>query len=563
MNVPAKLPSFNLIDEAWIPVQRLDGSLDELSIRSVFAQAHSIRGMSNEIPTLDFAILRVLLAILRQAVGAVEEPLEEWKSLWDQESFSAATINAYLDSEQIYGRFDLLDGQAPFMQAPTLETTKNVYDSPGRLIPDIPAGHQHFTTRAGAGITTLTFAEAARWLIHLQAYDYSGIKPGALGDDRVKGGKGYPIGTGWAGRLGGFYAVGANFFETLMLNVSFPEIGTEEDQDTAVWERDVPSAAATRGADIIPPKGPSVPQFPVGDSDIFTWPARRVRLLHDETSITAALVTNGDRLLPQNSHVFEPMSLWRDSLPQAKKLGVPVYMPREHDPSRAAWRGLSAILGDKSVEPAEGKRHETPKVLRQIEQLIHNGYISDDYSFSMALVGFRYGPQESSFDAQYDDSLTFFASLLSTGAEAHRQEVLAAARHTDYAVKDLGELAKKILIAGGNDRPVDPTAVLTTAYFDFDNEFRNWLAKISEGSNIADIRADWSRRAHKLLSKHADRLMAQASERSLLGLKNKDGHWTTAHTARSTFDFALRRHFPWDSDVPPNSPPPAKEKVNV
>jgi CRISPR system Cascade subunit CasA len=563
MTDPAENASFNLIDEAWIPVQRLDGSLGELSIRDLFAQAHLIRGLSNEIPTLDFAILRVLLAVARQAVGPVEEPLYEWKELWDQESFPTTNIDTYLSRDDIHDRFDLLDARTPFMQTPSLETQKNDYDSPWRLIPDIPAGHQHFTTRSGVGAASLSFAEAARWLIHIQAYDYSGIKPGALGDDRVRGGKGYPIGTGWAGRLGGFYAEGANLFETLMLNLGFSELGTDEDGDTAVWERDVPTAAATRGEGETLTKNSSIPLFPVGDSDIFTWPARRVRLRHNATSITGALVTNGDRLLPQNSHIFEPLSLWRDSIPQAKKLGVPVFMPREHDPSRAAWRGLGAILGDRTAGQGEGMRHETPKVLRRIEQLVHNGYISDDYSISTVLVGFRYGPQESSFDAQYNDKLTFMVSLLATTAEAHRQEALAAAKHTDYGIKDLGQLAKNILIAGGNDRPSDPTGVLTAAYFDFDSEFSGWLATVSESSNTTEIRAAWGQRARRLLTKHADRLMSQASERSLLGLKDKDGHWITAHTARARFNAALHRHFPSDSDVPPNSPTQTKEKANV
>lgn len=564
MTDPAGNVTFNLIDEAWIPVQRLDGSLDELGIRDLFVQAHLLRRMSNEVPTLDFAILRVLLAVARQAVGPVEEPLDEWESLWEQEIFPAETVDAYLGRDEIHGRFDLLDERAPFMQTPTLETSKNEYDSPGRLIPDIPAGHQHFTTRAGSGAAILSFAEAARWLIHLQAYDYSGIKPGALGDDRVKGGKGYPIGTGWAGRLGGLYLEGANLFETLMLNLRFAELGTEEDQDTAIWEREVPTAAATRGeVDSASAKNSTISLSPVGDSDIFTWPSRRVRLRHDDTQVTAALVTNGDRLLPQNSHVFEPLSLWRDSVPQAKKLGVPVFMPREHDPSRAAWRGLGTILGSESSEQVEGRRHETPLVLRQISSLIHKGTIDDGYLFSTVLVGFRYGPQESSFDAQYDDKLTFMASLLSDKAEAHRQEALAAANRTDYAIRDLGDLAKNILIAGGNDRPADPTGVLAAAYFDFDHEFRSWLAKITPDKSTGGIRVSWNHRARTLLTKHADRLMSQASELSLLGLQDKDGHWMTAHTARARFDASLRKRFLSDPEVPPKSPPTAKEKANV
>ncbi|MFJ6415575.1 type I-E CRISPR-associated protein Cse1/CasA [Paeniglutamicibacter sp. NPDC091659] len=554
--------SFSLIDDAWVPVQLLDGTLGEVGIRDLFAQAHSIRGLSNEIPTLDFAILRVLLAVARQAIGAVEQPLATWKELWERTDFTDARIEKYLVGEKVSQRFDLLDPAQPFMQTPSLETQKGEFDSPARLIPDIPAGHQYFTTRSGSGSSRLPFREAARWLIHLQAFDYSGIKPGALGDSRVKGGKGYPIGTGWAGQLGGIYAVGANLFETLMLNLRFAKLGTDEDEDSAVWERTVSTSAATRGDGRTPVKGDPAPPLPVGDSDIFTWQSRRVLLQHDSDGVTAALVTNGDRLLPQNAHIFEPMSLWRDSPAQATVHKIPVFMPRRHDPAKAAWRGLGSILGDQA-QIAAGGRHESPRVLQQIEQLVHNGYLPKGYSFSTALVGFNYGTQDSSFDDLYSDDLTIVASLLMSTAEAQQQEVLAAARHTDYAVKDLGELAKNILIAGGNDRPSDPTGVLAAAYFDFDHEFRNWLAKVSEASNTDEIRAEWGRRARTLLAKHSSRLMSHASERSILGVQDKDGHWNTAHTALARFNAALRRNFPSDTDVPPNSPPPAKEKANV
>ncbi|NYN06610.1 type I-E CRISPR-associated protein Cse1/CasA, partial [Salmonella enterica subsp. enterica serovar Typhimurium] len=72
------------------------------------------------------------------------------------------------------------------------------------------------------GRSKLSFAEAARWLVHTQAYDYSGIKPGVEGDPRVKGGKGYPIGTGWSGMTGGTVIRGTTLLETLLLN-STPE----------------------------------------------------------------------------------------------------------------------------------------------------------------------------------------------------------------------------------------------------------------------------------------------------------------------------------------------------
>ena len=52
------------------------------------------------------------------------------------------------------------------------------------------------------GLERISWAEAARWLVHVHAFDPSGIRSGAVGDPSVKGGKGYPIGPGWTGQVG-------------------------------------------------------------------------------------------------------------------------------------------------------------------------------------------------------------------------------------------------------------------------------------------------------------------------------------------------------------------------
>lgn len=49
--------------------------------------------------------------------------------------------------------------------------------------------------------------------------------------------------------------------------------------------------------------------------------------------MNGVLICNGDRLKPQNAENYEPMTSWRRSDAQEKKLKIPVvYMPRKHDP---------------------------------------------------------------------------------------------------------------------------------------------------------------------------------------------------------------------------------------
>ena len=74
--------SFNLVDEPWICVRDLDGATREVSLLELFEQASSIKCLANDLPTQDFAILRVLLAVLQRAISPTldddDVPAEVW-----------------------------------------------------------------------------------------------------------------------------------------------------------------------------------------------------------------------------------------------------------------------------------------------------------------------------------------------------------------------------------------------------------------------------------------------------------------------------------------------------
>ena len=56
-------PHFNLIDAAWIPVLDRAGASREVSLREVFRQADELVAITGELPTVSFALLRVMLAV--------------------------------------------------------------------------------------------------------------------------------------------------------------------------------------------------------------------------------------------------------------------------------------------------------------------------------------------------------------------------------------------------------------------------------------------------------------------------------------------------------------------
>jgi hypothetical protein len=195
-------------------------------------------------------------------------------------------------------------------------------------VPRLPGSYAEYVSVSSLSVVpmpaTIGFAEAARWLVHCHAFDASGIKSGAKGDDRVKGARGYPIGPGCCGRYGGVYASGENLRETLLLNLIATE--TEyvrfKDEDRPVWEREPQTAAIERrpGHDDEWPSG-----RPLGPLDLYTWQSRRVRFHFDEDGVTGALVCQGDKMHAANMQLVEPFTAWRRSPAQEKKLKQPVW----------------------------------------------------------------------------------------------------------------------------------------------------------------------------------------------------------------------------------------------
>ena len=57
-------PEFNLLDEPWIRVRHPDCSVEEVSLKTLFAHAHEYEDLAGETPAQDLAMLRLLLAVL-------------------------------------------------------------------------------------------------------------------------------------------------------------------------------------------------------------------------------------------------------------------------------------------------------------------------------------------------------------------------------------------------------------------------------------------------------------------------------------------------------------------
>ncbi|MBK8447211.1 MAG: type I-E CRISPR-associated protein Cse1/CasA [Micropruina sp.] len=445
------------------------------------------------------AILRLLLAILlRASQHGQGRPPSTW-SVWWRSGLPLAEVDDYLDVWS--HRFDLRHPSSPFMQVADLTTATGRASGLTKLIAELPDGHAFFTQRAGSGRASLGAAEAARWLVHCQSFDPSGIKTGALGDDRVSGGRGYPIGVAWTGRLGVVVAEGANLAETLLLNLQPYQGGAVTDLPS--WER-VPLSAA-----------PDVDYHPTGPAGLYTWQSRRVRLIWTQDHVVDVQISNGDRLDPPNL-MIEPMTAWRRNPNQEKQLGLPtVYMPRQHDPARQMWRGLAGLIDDKPERNRDDGSTLRPGVVRWIATLQDQNVLPMDRLIRLRTVGVAYGSNNSVIDAMVDDELDAHVAMIATG-----QGVTLALRGVscaDNGVQALAELGANLADATNSDRDAGRQKAREQGYSALDPHFREWFQGLNSETDPDVALGTWSMRIMREITAEGESLIKAAGPNALKG----------------------------------------------
>lgn len=484
--------SFSLSHADWIPARRIaDGTQVESGILRTLGTAHELAGLSGDLPTQTVALTRMLLAVLHGALGPADRAA--WARLWEADKLPAEEIAEYLSRHS--DRFDLFHPETPFLQVPGLRTAKDGVSELSKLIADVPNGVPVFTTRFG-GRTSLSFAEAARWLVHCQAYDPSGIKSGAVGDDRVSGGRGYPIGVAWTGQTGTILLEGRTLKETLLLNLiprDHPEFGRDPAVDLPTWERPQLTAAAE-----IPEGRP-----PTGPVDLYTWPSRRVRLFTEGDRVTGVLIANGEKIVPQNRFGVEPHTAWRRSENQERILKEPlVYMPRRHDPDRTVWRGLASILpaaaggGGPSADAAASL---SPGIVDWLGELVDEEIVPDDHVVRFRVIGMVYGSNESVVDDVVEDVLQMRALLARRGATALATTVTDCVSNAEKAVSAVAGFAADLAVAAGGVPDGPRSRTREDAFGQLDGPFRTWLRGIDAQTNGMDAQTAWNQTVRRVV----------------------------------------------------------------
>jgi CRISPR system Cascade subunit CasA len=310
-------PSFDLVNDRFIPCVTLDGEAREFGLRQTLAQAHRIGELRDKSPLVTLALHRLLLAILHRCYQGPKSAADR-VTIRNGEVFDDGRTAAYFS--KCAGRFNLFDEKLPFYQVAGFST--NEPSGINRLAQELSRGNNAalFDHTTDNPPPTLTPAQAARLLIAEQCF-------------AVGGGKSDTGNTTHAPLVSGAIVLlrGDNLFETLWLNLtifSAREPVASLPDDAPVWER--PSMP--------PHKQPSRPR---GYLDYLTWQSRTLRL-HPEQQ-------NGEVVIRRVSYAqgrkfelpagfFDPMTAYfrRDEKDE--------FQPVRFNEFRELWRDSAALF---------------------------------------------------------------------------------------------------------------------------------------------------------------------------------------------------------------------------
>ncbi|MFV0453176.1 MAG: type I-E CRISPR-associated protein Cse1/CasA [Propioniciclava sp.] len=517
----------NLLTMSWGSVVAADGVATEMGLCDLFARAPDLRRLNGDLPTQDAAVLRFLLAIVLLAVADeqrdVRQAVADWTAWWNDWSRLNGLVQSYLHEHA--DEFELFDPDHPFLQAAGLEPQGQLAPGVGRLVPDL--GHW-FSTRQGPDADVLAPAEAARWLLHAQAFDAAGIKTGIDGDPTAKNGKAFPTGfPAWAGNLGVVIVVGQTLAETLLLNLPLRD---HPNETRAGWARHQPLFRRDS-------------QTPAGPGELMVWPNRRILMRRDgDGQIRRVQISYGDTLTPQNMRQLEPMSAWRLSKAQSAKAKKPIMMPVTHDVARQVWRGLNALLADRDGRPA---------TLNWLDLLRQRGHLDPALPITLSAVGIEYGPQNGVIASMIDDSLS--AELIALTDPGLTELAARCAENARPVVGALTHFGHLLAEASGTDSDQARDRAATRGYAALDPVFRSWLGALHDPTQLGAYEVAWQQGTRGVALAEGRRMFDAAGQAAARGRK-VDGKLVSSSSAWSWFEHKITTLTPLASqqtDVPP------------
>lgn len=530
--------SFNLVTEPWIQVLDKDGNSKEVSVLDVFENAASYQRLAGDMASQDLVILRLLVAILTTVYSRVDvngknyewltldekmhikEADEEdyeyddlvntWQLLYKNEKFSKS-VAQYLKENS--SKFDFL-GDDPFYQV-----NKDVYDeevpankkvnikSPkgtvdikqiNRTISESNNSPAIFSPRTRQTKNEMNLAQLVRWIITYQSFT------GVTDKTKVNSKKKFSVSAGWLYGLNPVFAQGENLFQTLMLNLVFPE---EYKEEKAFWEfenaieyieflKDEPFAR---------------------DLSISTLYTLWSRMLHIEWIDDEPIIfTAGLPKLDSTEAFVEPMTTWRRNT----KTGE-VYPATKHltDLTKAMWRNFGQYVRTTDSDELEDM-HE-PEIIKWLRKVQDNEYLPTDTSLTLrttTLISDGNATSQSPV-VEANDQFRIKAEVLfdKNDKDYWPEDIENMIDLTQQVGKDFWIFTNNISKLRGLDGTNFADNSTIKFYESLNLPFLTWLASLRNDQERANKTIEWKEILKKISITKAEEVLKNASPRDIIG----------------------------------------------
>lgn len=549
---------FNLLDEPWISVVYDEkGTTKEVSLQELFLNAHQYKDLAGDTKTQDFAVLRVLLAVLHTVFSRFDadgnvyeylavddrfkqiEPVEEsdiadyqddlydtWIALWESGKFPDI-VNHYL--EKWRDRFYLFDEEYPFFQVRKEDIVadkiskakassisgKNI----NRTISESENKLALFSPKNSKNKEQLTASELTRWLLTFQGYS-------GLSDKVIFGKEKYKASKGWLFDIGAVFIQGTSLFETLLLNCILPfyDYGNLESIQCPCWEfassdninRYLFGSESTDLANL----------YTIWSRGIYIDPEYDLNKPFSFEIVKLPDINHQDNFL-------EPMTTWKYNTTGENKDS---YTPKKHLLNQSLWRSFGLL----AVEDRTG-HFRRPGI---IDWLGDMGGTIGNRLFNIISVSMQddgnatsWLPTDEVIDSILINDLVL-ADFNESGWVPRINEVVEETKTVISKVyKRYIEDLKEIRNISNNNYTNQMVEML---YFKIDHPFREWLSSILPDDEKDPKIKEWRDLLKKMVKAEAKSILGQGGTRDYLGIE-KDGRIKNIATAYNSFDYLLHQ----------------------
>lgn len=523
---------FNLLDEPWIRVIQPDCSVKEVSLTDALVNAHTYCDLRGELATQDIAVLRLLLAVLHTVFERVDadgnpsplkspgDILTRWKTLWNLGHFPAEAIQTYLNGQ--HERFWLFHPERPFWQIP--EAAKGTLYGAKKLNGTISESENKirlFSMLSGVEKDELSYSEAARWLLYVNAYDDTSAKASKEYKEQKKEAEKESPGVGWLGKLGLISVVGNNLFETLMLNLTL----MREPYNNKVWlQENCPCWEQPE-----PNVGERVKiSMPDNAAQLLTLQSRRLILHRANGKVIGYSLLGGD-FFPKEKAFAEQMTVWVPVSEEKQMKGEQV-RPQRHDAAKQFWREFPAAFADQ-----EGGRK--PGIVEWIGCLRKAKILNQNDLIRFRIASVQYGDKDFFVQDTFADDLSLHVDLLTELGGAWRRKIAEEVRKNEKLAAYAGYLANDLTqAAGGSGDDLlkdERMQAASQLYYRFDRPFRAWISSIKPGMNKDTGCQLWEQQARDITLAYGRELVSTAGSAAFIGRtvtkKDKSGKEEKIH----------------------------------